>query len=313
MARSALIAIGGHALIRAGQRGTIREQRANALASAQRIAQFVGQGWSIVLTHGNGPQVGAALLRSDRAASEVYALPLDVCVASSQSEIGYLLELGLAEELKRIGIMAPVMTVLTQVEVDPDDPAFGSPSKPIGPFYSRAVARQREIEDGWKMMEDSSRGYRRAVASPRPRRILQLEIIRQLHAMGILVIALGGGGIPVVRTDSSGFIGVEAVIDKDRSSAMLASKLGMETLIITTDVDHVYLKFKTGDQKALCRVTADELRRHCAEGHFPPGSMGPKVESALSFLSNGGKEVIISSCEKLPEAMGGFAGTHIVP
>ena len=313
MARSALIAIGGHALIRAGQRGTIEEQKANARASAQRIAQFVSQGWSVILTHGNGPQVGAGLLRSERAADEVYPLPLDVCVASSQSEIGYLLELELEEELRKTGIHVPVMTVLTEVEVDPHDPAFNAPSKPIGPLYSKVAALEKERTVGWRMVEDSSRTYLRAVPSPRPKRILQLEVIRQLHTMGILLIALGGGGIPVIRTGSNGFTGVEAVIDKDRSSAMLASELHLDVLIITTDVDRVCLNFKTRDQRALCRVCASDLRRYCGEGHFPAGSMGPKMEAALAFLGNGGKEVIITTCERLPEAVSGYAGTHIVP
>ncbi len=313
MTRSALIAIGGHALIRSGQRGTVQEQLVNAQASAMRIAQFVNQGWNIILTHGNGPQVGAALLRSERAASEVYTLPLDVCVASSQSEIGYLLQLGLDKELGKAGVRIPVMTVLTQVEVDRGDKAFDQPSKPIGPFYSKATAEQKKREFGWNICEDSSRGYRRVVPSPVPMRIVELEIIRQLHSMGILVIALGGGGIPVARDESSMLTGVEAVIDKDRSSALLASGLGLDAFIITTDVDCVYTGYKTAQQKKICRTTSAELRRHYREGHFPPGSMGPKIESALYFLDHGGKEVIITTCDLLPEAISGNAGTHIIP
>ncbi len=313
MSRSALIAIGGHALVRSGQRGTIREQLANARASANRIAQFVNQGWNIVLTHGNGPQVGAALLRSERAASEVYALPLDVCVASSQSEIGYLLQLGLEKELREAGVRIPVMTILTQVEVDPSDKAFQQPSKPIGPFYSKASAEEKKQSLGWDICEDSSRGYRRVVPSPVPKRIVELEIIRQLHSMGILVIALGGGGIPVARDGSCSLSGVEAVIDKDRSSALLASGLGLDAFIITTDVDCVYTGYKTVHQKKICRTTSADLRRHYREGQFPPGSMGPKIEAALYFLDHGGKEVIITTCDLLPDAMSGNAGTHIVP
>ncbi|MEX1138344.1 MAG: carbamate kinase [Bacteroidota bacterium] len=313
MARSALIAIGGHALVRSGQRGTIQEQLVNAKAIARRIAQFVNQGWNIILTHGNGPQVGAALLRSERAASEVYTLPLDVCVASSQSEIGYLLQLGLEKELREAGVRIPVMTILTQVEVDRDDKAFEHPSKPIGPFYSRATAEQKKHDLGWDICEDSARGYRRVVPSPAPRRIVEMEIIRQLHSMGILVIALGGGGIPVAKDGSSSMSGVEAVIDKDRSSALLASGLGLDAFIITTDVDHVYTGYKTPQQKKICRTTSADLRRHYREGHFPAGSMGPKIESALYFLEHGGKEVIITTCDLLPEAMSGNAGTHIVP
>lgn len=311
MARSALIAIGGNSLIRAGQRGTMDEQAANARLTAQRIAQFVAEGWKIVLTHGNGPQVGAALLRSERAAGEVYAQPLDVCVAMTQSEIGYFLQLGLEYELRRVGISMPVVTVLTKVEVSGDDDAFRHPSKPVGPFYSRSVADQRQHDYGWVMMEDAARGYRRVVPSPQPKRILELEVIRQMLNMGILVIALGGGGIPVVAQKDHLFSGVEAVIDKDRASAMLASALNVDLFLISTDVDRVYLNYKTPHQRGLCRATAGEMRRYCREGHFPDGSMGPKIESALRFLTEGGREVIITSCERLAEAVNGNAGTHI--
>src|SRR3989304_1158660 len=253
MTRSALIAIGGNSLIRAGQRGTMDEQLANARLTARRIAQFITEGWKIILTHGNGPQVGAALLRSERAAGEVYTQPLDVCVASTQSEIGYFLQLGLEYELRRVGLGMPVVSLLTKVEVSEDDPAFGNPTKPVGPFYSRTVAAQKD------------------------------HLLR----------------------------GVEAVIDKDRASAMLASALNVDLFLISTDVDRVYLNYKSANQRGLCRVTAAEMRRHCREGHFPNGSMGPKIESALRFLADGGREVIITSSEKLTEAVTGNAGTHI--
>ena len=311
MARSALIAIGGNSLIRAGQRGTMLEQLANARSTAQRIAQFVVEGWKIVLTHGNGPQVGAALLRSERAAGEVYAQPLDVCVASTQSEIGYFLQLGLEHELKRVGMTMPVVALVTKVEVREDDPAFGNPTKPVGPFYSKAVAEEKQHDFGWTMIEDAARGYRRVVPSPQPKRILEQEVIRQMLNMGILVIALGGGGIPVVVKKDHSLMGVEAVIDKDRASALLASALGVDLFLISTDVDRVYLNYKLPDQRGLCRASATEMRRYCREGHFPNGSMGPKIESALRFLSEGGKEVIITSCEKLADAVNGNSGTHI--
>jgi carbamate kinase len=287
------------------------EQATNARLTAQRIAQFVAEGWKIVLTHGNGPQVGAALLRSERAAGEVYAQPLDVCVASTQSEIGYFLQLGLEYELRRVGITMPVVTVLTKVEVSEDDPAFLNPTKPIGPFYSKSVADQKQHDFGWTMIEDAARGYRRVVPSPQPKRILEQEVIRQMLNMGILVIALGGGGIPVVAQKDHLFRGVEAVIDKDRASAMLASALNVDLFLISTDVDRVYLNYKSPNQRALCRATATEMRHYCREGHFPNGSMGPKIESALRFLAGGGREVIITSCEKLAAAVNGNAGTHI--
>ncbi len=311
MARSALIAIGGNSLIRHGQRGTIAEQLANARLTAQRIVQLVTEGWTIVLTHGNGPQVGAALLRSERAAGEVYSQPLDVCVASTQSEIGYFLQLGLEHELRRAGITMPVAALQTKVEVRADDPAFEHPSKPVGPFYSKTVAEQKQAEFGWTTIEDAARGYRRVVPSPHPVRILEQEVIRQMLRMGILVIALGGGGIPIILEKDKSFRGVEAVIDKDRASSMLASALGVDLFLISTDVDRVYLNYKRANQRGLCRASAAEMRRYCTEGHFPPGSMGPKIESALKFLEHGGREVIITSVDNLAEAVNGNFGTHI--
>ncbi|MBI3580200.1 MAG: carbamate kinase [Ignavibacteriales bacterium] len=313
MPRSALIAIGGNSLIRAGERGTIEEQLVNAHATASTIAQLVGDGLRIVLTHGNGPQVGAALLRSERAANEVYTLPLDVCVATTQSEIGYLLECGLECELRKLGLFTPVTTVLTQVRVNEDDPAFKKPTKPIGPFYSKQIGEAKQRELGWSIVEDSARGYRRVVPSPEPVEILELEIIRQMLDLGMIVIALGGGGIPVFIGKDYSVKGVEAVIDKDRASALLASKLGIESFIISTDVDQVFVDYKKPTQRGICRATVKEMQRYYDAGQFPSGSMGPKVQSAIRFLKNGGKEVIITSCKKLVQAVNGDAGTHIVP
>jgi len=313
MARSALIAIGGNSLIRAGQRGTMPEQLANARLTARKIAQFIADGWKVILTHGNGPQVGASLLRSERAAGEVYSQPLDVCVSSTQGEIGYFLQLGLEHELRRAGISMPVVAMVTKVEVKEDDPAFTHPSKPVGPFYSRSVAEQKQLHEGWTMVEDAARGFRRVVPSPMPVRILEQEVIRQMLNMGIMVITLGGGGIPVVMRPDRSLVGVEAVIDKDRVSSMLASALGVDLFLISTDVERVYLNYKTPHQRGLCRVSAAEMRRYCQEGHFPDGSMGPKIESALRFLQEGGREVIITSCDKLNESINGNSGTHIYP
>lgn len=310
--RTVLIAIGGNSLIRAGQRGTIEEQQANARATAEGIVQCVREGWQIVITHGNGPQVGAALLRSERSANEVYRQPLDVCVALTQGEIGYALQLGLERSLRRHGVTMPVVTVITQVEVNREDPAFRSPSKPVGPFYSRSVAAALEHEHGWQMFEDASRGYRRVVPSPEPLRILELEAIRALRDSGSLVIALGGGGIPVVLDPDGSTCGIEAVIDKDRASALLASALHMDVMLISTDVDRIYLDYKKPSQRPIDRIAVKALRRHHAQGHFAPGSMGPKVESAIHFLERGGREVIITSGTCLPEALQGTSGTHIV-
>jgi carbamate kinase len=313
MSRTALIAIGGNSLIRAGERGTIEEQLRNAHATARNLAAMVQRGWRIVVTHGNGPQVGAALLRSERAAGEVYTHPLDVCVATTQSEIGYLLQRALEYELRQLGLTTPVLTVLTQVRVDEHDPAFANPTKPIGPFYSRKEAEEKKRKLGWNIVEDSARGYRRVVASPEPREVFEQHIIAKLLDDGMIVIACGGGGIPVIEREGHEVVGSEAVIDKDRVSALLATGLGVDLFIISTDARQVYVDFKQPTQRGLDTVTAEEIRRLAEQGQFPPGSMGPKVESALRFLESGGHEVIITSYEYLVSAIDGNDGTRIVP
>ncbi len=312
MSKRALIAIGGNSLIRAGERGTIEEQLANAHATARSIVRLHQLGWEIVLTHGNGPQVGAALLRSERAATEVYSLPLDLCVATTQSEIGYILQRAMEFELRQIGLFTPVMTVLTQVRVDPADPAFEDPTKPIGPFYSERAAQERAQQFGWKLVEIPGRGYRRVVPSPEPVEVFEQEIIRKILDLGMIVIAVGGGGIPVIEGENYKVSGSEAVIDKDRASALLASYLKVDLFIISTDTDVVYLDYKKPAQRPLRRLTATEATRHLADGQFPPGSMGPKIESAVRFLSSGGREVIITSPDCLLDAVQGTGGTHIV-
>jgi len=308
--KTMLLAVGGNSLIRAGEKGTIAEQLANARRTALEIATLIGEGYRIVLTHGNGPQVGAALLRSEKAASQVPGHPLDVCDASTQGEIGYLLQQSLENELQAAGLRVPVVTVLTQSLVSLEDPAMNHPSKPIGPFYSRAEADERKRVLGWKIVEDASRGYRRIVPSPQPIEIMEADVIHDLVELGVLVIACGGGGIPVVRKNGT-LQGIEAVIDKDRASALLASRLGMDLFVISTDTDYVYLNYKKPGQRPLLRATAAELAEFARAGHFPPGNMGPKVESALRFLRDGGKECIITSCEHLSEAIASGVGTHI--
>ncbi|MGD0215027.1 MAG: carbamate kinase [Terriglobales bacterium] len=310
--KTILLAIGGNSLIRAGEAGTIAEQRANAQRTAGQIIGLIRAGYRIVLTHGNGPQVGAALLRSERGASQVPGLPLDVCDASTQGEIGYLLQQALQTELHQADLHVPVVTVLTQSLVLPDDPSMQHPSKPIGPFYSRADAEERQRLLGWNIVEDAARGYRRIVPSPDPVGILELEVIRNLVGQGVLVIACGGGGIPVIWKDGS-LQGVEAVIDKDRASALLASRLAADLFVIATDTDYVYLNYKKPTQTPLLQVGAAELGEHARAGHFPPGNMGPKIESVLRFLRQGGKEAIITSCENLCQAVAGSAGTHMFP
>ncbi len=312
MTQSAVIAVGGNSLIRAGEKGTIPEQIANARVISKAVVALLRTGMHIVVTHGNGPQVGAQLLRSERAAGQVYEQGLDVCVATTQGEIGYILQQALQLELSEAGIRKPVTTVLTQVVVRADDPAFQNPTKPIGPFYSQSVAEEKVRQFGWNMVEDASRGYRRVVASPIPIEIIEADVIRNVMDQGILVIAAGGGGIPVVREDG-GIRGVDAVIDKDRASVLLAMQLSTDMLVFSTDADYVYVQFKKPGQRALKRVGIEELAGFQAAGEFPPGSMGPKVEAAITFLIAGGKEAVITSLDNLAEAVSGDAGTHIVP
>jgi len=310
--KTILLAVGGNSLIRAGEKGTIAEQLANARRTAAEIVGLCRDGYRIILTHGNGPQVGAALLRSERGASQVPGHSLDVCDASTQGEIGYLLQQSLETELHLAGLHIPVVTILTQSVVSADDPAMRHPTKPIGPFYSRADAEERKRQFGWEIVEDASRGYRRVVPSPEPMEIVELEVIQDLVEHGVLVIACGGGGIPVVWKDSK-LQGVEAVIDKDRASSLLASRLGVDLFVISTDTDYVYLDYKKPGQRPLRQVASAELEGYARAGQFPTGNMGPKIESVLGFLRRGGKEAIITSCENLRRAVAGTAGTHVLP
>ena len=312
MSKTALVAIGGNSLIRAGEKGTIAEQLANTRRTAAALRHLFELGFHLVITHGNGPQVGAQLLRSERASDVAYSQTLDVCGAASQGEIGYLLAQSLHNELAANGIKVPVVCLVTQTVVSAHDPAMQHPTKPIGPFYSRADAEEKKRALGWHIVEDAARGYRRVVPSPEPLEIVELDLIRELVDGGALVVSTGGGGIPVVR-ENGGLRGIEAVIDKDRASAVLASQLGVDLFAISTDTDYVYLNYKKPSQSPICRVTASELAKHYRDGHFPPGNMGPKVESVLNFLRKGGKEAVITSYEHLADAVGGNAGTRILP
>lgn len=309
---SILIAVGGNSLIRAGQAGTVTEQWMNARRTARAMVELIRAGYRLVVTHGNGPQVGAQLLRSESASDQVPGQTLDVCGAASQGEIGYLLAQSLCDELAAARLEMPVVSLVTQTVVRANDPAMAHPTKPIGPFYSREQAEERQRQLGWKIVEDAARGYRRVVPSPEPVEIVELGVIRSLAGHGVLVIACGGGGIPVVRRGSE-LKGVEAVIDKDRASALLASELCVDIFVISTDIPFVFLDYKKPSQRTLSNITASELEAYYDKGHFPPGNMGPKVESALRFLKAGGKEVVITSYEYLTEAVAGRMGTHVRP
>jgi carbamate kinase len=311
MSKLALIAIGGNALLRAGQAGTIAEQRENAAMTARHLVQLVQHGYFLVLTHGNGPQVGAQLLRSELASAQVSPEPLDVCVADTEGSIGYMLERALQDALADAHLTIPVVTVIAQVVVDDHDPAFQHPTKPIGPFYSADEAQRRARDLGWQMVADAARGYRRVVASPTPIEIVEIAVIRRLVRDGFLVITVGGGGIPVARHNDH-LAGVEAVIDKDSASALLASQLQVETFIISTDAEYVYLNYKQPNQRALDHLCVSAAQTYLEAGQFPPGNMGPKIAAAIQFLRAGGKEVIITSPEHLLDAVLGKTGTHII-
>ena len=310
--KSMLIAVGGNSLIRAGETGTVAEQWANARRTASAIVQLIQDGYHLVVTHGNGPQVGAQLLRSERASDQVPGQTLDVCGAASQGEIGYLLSQSLRDELAAHGLDMQVVSIVTQTVVRADDPAMLHPSKPIGPFYSQTQAEERQCALGWHIVEDAGRGYRRVVASPEPVGIIELDVIRSLVDQGVLVVACGGGGIPVIQYGRE-LKGVEAVIDKDRASALLAAQLNVDIFAISTDIDFVYLDFNRPTQRALECITASELAAHYKAGHFPKGNMGPKIESALRFLEQGGREVVITSYQHLRDAVAGKMGTRIFP
>ncbi len=314
MEHRAVIAIGGNALILDGQRGTIAEQRDNATETARHIADLVAEGWGIVVTHGNGPQVGFILLRSELVPDDapIPRLSLEMSVADSQGGIGHILGEALLNELAERGLPDRVVCVLTHVVVDPKDPAFERPTKPIGPFYAKGEAEAKAARDGWTIVEDSGRGYRRVVASPKPQRIVELEQIRALVNAGFIVIAVGGGGIAVVETAPGRYQGVEAVIDKDRASALLGASLGVPLLILSTGVERVAIHFRQPDERWVERMTSSEAAAWNAAGEFPKGSMGPKVEAAIQFLERGGEEVLITTPAALGRAIAGETGTRIV-
>jgi carbamate kinase len=306
-----VIALGGNAILQPGQVGTFEEQLFNIDGAMRRIAQLVEDGWRVVLTHGNGPQVGNLLIQNALAARTVAPMPMDVCGAMSQGQIGYMAAQALANHLRKRKLAVPVVTIVTQVAVDAHDKAFANPSKPVGPFYSESEARKMMLEEGLAMREDAGRGWRRVVPSPEPREIVELEAVRDLVQRGVLVVCSGGGGVPVVRSRGA-ISGIDAVIDKDLAAALLAAELGADALLILTDVPKAYVHYGTPEQAALDTVTAAQTRAYAAAGHFRAGSMGPKVEACLRFVDAGGESVIASLTEVGP-ALAGEAGTHIVP
>ena len=306
-----LVAMGGNATHPDGIRGTTEEQVTVAASAAHALLPLLRTRNRLLVTHGNGPVVGKILLRMMLTRDAIPPMRLDVCVAHSQGGIGYLLIQALENAMRRSGIERQAACVVTQVRVDADDPAFASPSKPIGPFFSEREAREFEAK-GWEMMEDAGRGWRHRVPSPVPREVINLRVIEALLAAGTVVIAGGGGGIPVVRDTHGDWQGVQAVVDKDLTSALLAASLGIPDLLILTTVDQVAINFGKPTQSLLSRVTASELRAYQAAGHFARGSMGPKVEAALRHLEAGGRRAIIAHLTRAASALAGENGTHVV-
>lgn len=308
-----VIAIGGNSLIKDEKHRSVLDQYNAVGETARHIVPIVREGYRVVVTHGNGPQVGFILLRSDLAREVLHQVPLANCVADTQGAIGYQIVQTLQNELYVNGIDKDVVAVVTQVIVDANDPGFEHPDKPIGPFMTEEAAQERSNEDGWVVGEDAGRGWRRLVPAPAPIEIVELNSIRALLEHGTLVVAVGGGGIPVVREPDGMLAGRDAVIDKDAASCILASELGASVLIKSTSVDKVALNFGTPQQVDIDKMTVEECHRYLQEGHFAPGSMQPKIEAALAFLEQGGERVIITQPHHLEEALHGIYGTHIVP
>ena len=309
-----VVAIGGNSLISDRDHQTVEDQYAAAGETDHHIAELVKAGWDVAITHGNGPQVGFIMRRSELARHELHEVPLDVCGADSQGAIGYALQQNLVNDFRRLDIDKSVVTVVTQVEVSPDDPAMLNPSKPIGSFLDEAEAGRRRDEEGWNVAEDAGRGWRRVVASPKPQRIVEIDVIRKLMDDGVVVIAVGGGGIPVVADENGDLHGVAAVIDKDLASALLASEIKADTLLISTAVEKVALNWGRPDQEWVDRLTLAQVKQYLAEArHFAEGSMAPKMRAVVNFLEAGGREAVITNPENIERAIVGKTGTRIVP
>jgi carbamate kinase len=308
----AVLAIGGNSLIKDKDHIALHWQYQAVRETSKYIAELIAEGLGMVITHGNGPQVGFIYRRGELARHELPLIPLDICGADTQGAIGYMIQKALLNEFRERGITKKVTTVVTQAVVDRDDPSFGHPSKPIGSFMAEKEALANQKEFGWQVAEDAGRGFRRVVPSPIPREIIELDVVKILVEKGYIVVAVGGGGIPVIRNEQGEIEGVEAVIDKDLASSLLARQLGADTFIISTSIDAAYLNFGKENQKPITRATLSEIKRYLTEGHFKAGSMKPKIEAIVQFLEAGGKKAVITSPENLLKAVKGKCGTTIV-
>ncbi len=313
MSKLAVVAIGGNSLIKDEAHKSVPDQFDAVRETAVHIAEMIAQGWNVVITHGNGPQVGFILLRSEYSRTVLHTVPLDSCGADTQGAIGYMIQQALYNEFLRRNISRQCITVVTQVLVDSRDPALQNPSKPIGSFYREEDAQVKMSQEGWTMVEDAGRGWRRVVPSPQPREIIEREAIETLIKNGFIVVAVGGGGIPVIRDSAGKLSGVEAVIDKDLASSLLAIELNADLLLISTAVEKVSLNFKKPDQRDLDTITLSEARRFYEEGHFAKGSMGPKVRAIINYLEQGGHAALITMPETIGKALNHQTGTWIVP
>ncbi len=308
-----VVALGGNAIIPSDGTGTIEEQREVTVGSMEHVADLIESGREVIITHGNGPIVGNILERNEATKDRIPPMPLDVCGADSQGGIGYMIQQILGNVLRRRGIDNPVVSIVSQVVVSEEDDAFKKPTKPIGPYYSHDESKELERSKGWIMKEEAGgKGYRRVVPSPTPREIVEAGVISSLLSQGVVVIAVGGGGIPVISRDGK-LEGVEAVIDKDRAASALASGIGAEKLIILTDVEQVYVDFGKPEQKGLGKIEVSEIRKLYEAYEFPAGSMGPKIRAAIDFVEAGGQSAIITHAATLRQAVEGKVGTHIVP
>lgn len=308
----AVLAIGGNSLIKDKDHIDLSSQYQAIQETSKHIAELIAEGMNLVITHGNGPQVGFIYRRGELARHELPLIPLDICGADTQGAIGYMIQMALLNDFRRMGIQKKVVALVTKTVVDQEDPSFKNPTKPIGSFMSEQEALTCQKESGWQVVEDAGRGYRRVVASPFPREIIELDIIKGLVESGVIVIAAGGGGIPVIRNEQGDLEGVEAVIDKDFGSSLLARNLGAETFIISTSVEAVYLNFGKENQRPIRVATLSEVNQYLREGHFKPGSMKPKIEAVIQFLEGGGRKAIITSPESLLKAVRGESGTTLL-
>jgi carbamate kinase len=312
MAKKAVVAIGGNSLIKDKQHKTVPDQYAATAETCHHIADMISQGWEVVITSGNGPQVGFILRRSELAEHELHPVPLDYCGADTQGAIGYMIQRALYNEFHTRNMAKNAVSVVTQVRVSQDDPAFQNPSKPIGSFMDEKDAKEKAGKEGWQIKEDAGRGWRRVVASPIPKEIIELPAIKALIEDGIVVYAVGGGGIPVVADDEGNLEGVAAVIDKDRASSLLATGLDADVLLISTAVEKVYLNYGTDKQQPIDKMDHIQAQRYIEEGHFAPGSMLPKIEACVEFIRNGGEMAIITDPPNISRALSGETGTRIV-